>query len=363
MKPWILRSLVASMLLTGTFNTLLNKYQDMVCVEDCSGPNKKTFEQPLLQTLNMFVGELMCLMVYYWSTRNTDERVSESETESLISNIPAEDAVEDQSERVEVPSTQQLNLEKSNYILFLIPTILDLTATTLMNIGLLFTSASVYQMLRGSVSIFTAIITRMVIGTKHPIYKWMALILVFAGVCLVGYSGTLIRIPTDMNIDEQKNANLAALGVGLVILAQIFTSSQFVFEEIVLSKYQVEPSLAVGLEGFFGTVIMVTVIPTLHFLFGDQYEIFNIYKLYCRITRFDELTITPILVCALGISLSIAVFNYCGISVTKNLTATSRSTIDTCRTIFIWMISLILGWEHFQILQVFGFSILVYGYY
>lgn len=43
------------------------------------------------------------------------------------------------------------------------------------------------------------------------------------------------------------------------------------------------------------------------------------------------------------------------------ISATARSTIDTCRTLFIWLFSLGLGWETFKWLQVVGFVLLVYG--
>jgi hypothetical protein len=54
-------------------------------------------------------------------------------------------------------------------------------------------------------------------------------------------------------------------------------------------------------------------------------------------------------------------FNYFGLSVTRTVSATSRSTIDTCRTLFIWIVSLALNWETFKWLQVVGFVLLVYG--
>ena len=54
-------------------------------------------------------------------------------------------------------------------------------------------------------------------------------------------------------------------------------------------------------------------------------------------------------------------FNFFGLSVTRSVSATSRSTIDTCRTLFIWLVSLALGWESFMWLQVVGFALLVYG--
>src|SRR5271167_3960945 len=54
-------------------------------------------------------------------------------------------------------------------------------------------------------------------------------------------------------------------------------------------------------------------------------------------------------------------FNFFGLSVTRTVSATSRSTIDTCRTLFIWIVSLALNWETFKWLQVVGFVLLVYG--
>lgn len=54
-------------------------------------------------------------------------------------------------------------------------------------------------------------------------------------------------------------------------------------------------------------------------------------------------------------------FNFFGLSVTRQISATARSTIDTCRTLFIWLVSLGLGWETFKWLQVAGFVLLVWG--
>lgn len=58
---------------------------------------------------------------------------------------------------------------------------------------------------------------------------------------------------------------------------------------------------------------------------------------------------------------SIACFNGTGLAVTKMISATARSTIDSCRTLGIWLVSLALGWEQFKWLQVVGFALLVYG--
>lgn len=57
------------MLFTGTINTILNKLQDLTCVENCDSDigERQLFEQPIWQTLNMFIGEALCLLVFYAS--------------------------------------------------------------------------------------------------------------------------------------------------------------------------------------------------------------------------------------------------------------------------------------------------------
>jgi len=68
----------------------------------------------------------------------------------------------------------------------------------------------------------------------------------------------------------------------------------------------------------------------------------------------------PVFISSVMIMVSIGGFNFFGLSVTRSVSATSRSTIDTCRTLFIWIVSLGLGWETFKWLQVVGFALLVY---
>jgi len=68
-----------------------------------------------------------------------------------------------------------------------------------------------------------------------------------------------------------------------------------------------------------------------------------------------------ILLALLGNTVSIAFFNFAGISVTKEISATTRMVLDSLRTLVIWAVSLALGWEQFQGLQVLGFMVLLVG--
>lgn len=65
-----------------------------------------------------------------------------------------------------------------------------------------------------------------------------------------------------------------------------------------------------------------------------------------------------------AIAISISLFNFFGLSVTRHVSATARSLTDACRTLSIWIISLGLGWERLiwpiSLLQVTGFALLVY---
>lgn len=54
----------------------------------------------------------------------------------------------------------------------------------------------------------------------------------------------------------------------------------------------------------------------------------------------------------LGTVVSIAFFNFAGVSVTKELSATTRMVLDSVRTLVIWTVSLSLHWQNFYWPQV-----------
>jgi hypothetical protein len=58
---------------------------------------------------------------------------------------------------------------------------------------------------------------------------------------------------------------------------------------------------------------------------------------------------------------SIAFFNFAGISVTKEMSATTRMVLDSSRTIIIWLCSILFRWQKFEALQLLGFAFLLSG--
>ena len=77
------------------------------------------------------------------------------------------------------------------------------------------------------------------------------------------------------------------------------------------------------------------------------------YVLEDALDGFIQLGNNPLLLVAiLGTVFSIAFFNFAGMTVTKELSATTRMVLDSVRTLVIWLFSIIIGWQKFQYLQV-----------
>ncbi|KAL9111890.1 MAG: hypothetical protein Q9227_003740 [Pyrenula ochraceoflavens] len=396
----IIPFLVAMMLVTGVCNTLLTKYQDMQCVRNCKPDGHgrpHNFEQPVIQTVQMFIGETGCWLVVFgfWLRKRY---LSRNEQEPLlyrpIRNSFDDDAsIDDQppSPAVKplVPNDEtRTALSGWKTILLALPACCDITGTTLMNVGLLFVAASIYQMTRGALVLFVGLFSVLFLHRKlHP-FHWFALFVVVLGVAIVGLAGALF--PGDKNpahppaggeatttTDDLLKSTIRSLqsttttspnpdvlwtilGVLMIAFAQIFTASQFCLEEWILEHYALEPLKVVGWEGIFGLLVTLLTQLILHFVIGTtsagQNGYFDASEGYREI--FSNRTVGW---SSLAIMVSIGGFNFFGLSVTRSVSATSRSTIDTCRTLFIWLVSLGLGWESFKWLQVLGFGMLVYG--
>jgi drug/metabolite transporter (DMT)-like permease len=197
-----------------------------------------------------------------------------------------------------------------------------------MNVGLILTSASVYQMLRGAVVIFTGLFSYLFLNRRLRGYEWLSLVMVVVGVGIVGLSSVLFpqKKPSSTAFASEEFDYSSLLGVGLVLGAQLFTASQFVIEEKILIRYKVTPLKAVGLEGSFGLISILTAMPILHVLLGRKYPSFDVVQGYHDF--FDNPTVWQT---GVAISISIAFFNWFGLSITSAISATARSTIDACR--------------------------------
>ncbi|CAD5123218.1 DgyrCDS11579 [Dimorphilus gyrociliatus] len=260
-----------------------------------------------------------------------------------------------------------IQVSRFNPFIFYPPALCDMCATSIMYVGLNLTFASSFQMLRGSVMIFTALLSVAFLGRKIRSFMWFGMVVVLVGLVLVGLSDVVFRKSSS---ERSSDVNGIISGDLLICAAQIVTASQMVYEEKFVMKYNVPALLAVGFEGLFGLL-------TLGLLLIPFY--------YIKITNPNNpLTTDPhgrvensldafammgqnsaILVGTLGNMVSIAVFNFAGISVTKELSATTRMVLDSMRTLVIWIFSLSVKWRPFDVkeffMQLAGFAFLIMG--
>jgi drug/metabolite transporter (DMT)-like permease len=341
----------------------------------------------------MFIGESGCWLVvlgFYMfrmiKARSTDspllyEPVNTEEDEDDTIRPSAQEAASPALKPLVSNSDDRAPLTGWKLTLLALPACCDITGTTLMNVGLLFTAASIYQMTRGALVLFVGLFSVLFLKRKLFLYHWLSLVIVVLGVALVGLAGAIwsgdqktdttpdhgLDLKTAIHVVRAVAATAAdpvvvrtIVGICLIAGAQIFTATQFCLEEWILENYALEPLKVVAWEGIFGLTVTVIGQIILHFTVGvskgGRHGFFDADDGYHQM-----FTNRAIGLSSFAIMISIGGFNFFGLSVTRSISATSRSIIDTCRTLFIWIVSLGLGWETFKWLQVVGFALLVYG--
>ncbi|KAB5558199.1 hypothetical protein GE09DRAFT_103610 [Coniochaeta sp. 2T2.1] len=365
--------LVGMMLLTGVCNTLLTKFQDNQCVRNCTDPDparRHAFEQPVLQSAQMFVGEMGCWLVVGGMAlyKRYISRTSSTQSYEAVPTSDDNDGASIRSHTALNGSHKKENVLRGwRVVLLSLPAMCDILGTTLMNAGLLLVAASIYQMTRGALVLFVGLFSVLFLKRRLHLFQWLSLVGVVTGVAIVGLAGALWPDPKKVEAHSARtiatevssDALRAIAGVLMIAGAQIFTATQFVLEEYILEKSEIEPIVVVGWEGLFGFVVTVLGMVVLYFAVGrtesGRYGPFDMVEGWRQITSNRAVALS-----SLAIMVSIGGFNFFGLSVTRSVSATSRSTIDTCRTLFIWIVSLGLGWETFKWLQVVGFALLVY---
>lgn len=310
----------------------------------------------------MFLGELMCLFVYFGKKLICPKkaRTEDSEVSDVIPLSPG------------AQMAQSVQLKTNiNPALLAIPASFDFCGSTLMFVALTQCAASVYQMMRGIIVVITAGMAMIFLGRKQYLHHYISLLIIVlavAGVGLVGIavSNKLAADKSDSGEEADPGATTTPLGVILLLVAQCFTGGQFVVEEKLLGGYYLDPLYVVGLEGFWGCVIYSIVLPSFQQVKDCSNAMCNYGYLEDSKLAFQQMGENKILIVqSVGIIISIAAFNATGVAITKYASAAQMSTIETCRTLLIWIISLMMKDEKFLVPlsfgQLAGFAALVLG--
>ncbi|CAG0912671.1 unnamed protein product [Notodromas monacha] len=321
----------------SSINTLSTKWADKIDSKNSAGQSAP-FVHPFLQATGMFLGETSCLLAFFLIQAYLKWQKPQTENERLIN--------EDGAPVVTTVERRGLGF---NPFIFLPPALCDMTATSIMYIGLNLTYASSFQMLRGAVIVFTGMLSVAFLSRLLSWRQWGGIFAVIAGLAVVGASDFV----SPSTSASDRPAQDVITGDALILIAQIIAAVQMVYEEKFVSKHNVPPLLAVGFEGLFGLFVLSSLLVPMYFIkVGEPFSSNPRGVLEDALDAFTQLSNSTWLSIAFsGTIISIAFFNFAGVSVTKDMSATTRMVLDSVRTLVIWAVSLALGWQPFFYLQ------------
>ncbi|KAH0787500.1 Integral membrane protein [Histomonas meleagridis] len=267
---------------------------------------------------------------------------------------------------------KKLSASWSQRVIIAIPAAFDLFASTLMTFGLIYINVSIFQMLRGSMVIFSAIISILFLKRKIPAYRWFSICITIVALVMIGVAGMYVpSVSSSSETSEapEYSATQKLLGAVLVVLSQLVQAAQIVTEEYVLQDVNMPALEIVGWEGIWGLVLMIIVgFPFAFIVPGNDPSPLGT-SLENFIDSFIQLFSSGkvILVCLFFV-LAVLFYNMFGMLVTSHSSAVNRTILEAARTLFIWIVTLICAyagagfgelWVNWSFLELGGFFLLV----
>ncbi|KAK2948443.1 putative Solute carrier family 35 member F6 [Blattamonas nauphoetae] len=309
---------------------------------------ERQFEKPWFQNWLMFLGMMLVIIPESISVRCTRQ-------DQLISTTSPNHKEKEEHER-------QTNIPIQ--IRLLIPAICDVAATIMMNAALVSIPVSIWQMLRGSIILFTALLT--VFYRRKPLtsMQWLGVGVVFLSLCILGVTAVLSDAST-----KKITFSRTLVGVGLVVGAQCVQAFQTIVEEKFLHDSNTRPLLIVGFEGIWGILFCTFLfMPIAYFIPttpGDG---------LCE-DFWDSLVMlrnNPQLVLfSLAYMVSILLFNVTGMVIISATSALTRNILEPMRTMIVWVVSLLQfslsngafgePWQIWSWMQLGGFVLMTIG--
>eukprot|EP00744_Colponema_vietnamica_P008216 GILI01011743.1.p1 GENE.GILI01011743.1~~GILI01011743.1.p1 ORF type:complete len:445 (+),score=121.81 GILI01011743.1:111-1445(+) len=338
-------------LIFGTITSICTKLQFQTESIGIDG-TAKLFEKPWFTSLWMFTSMSAAMPLYWYEQYRKRRQVKEKKTPLLGPDNHSTPTVQEEEPEVTLRT----------YIAMLGPSLFDLIASTLAQIGLLFTTVSVYQMLKGALLIFSALLS--VVYLKRRLYRhnWIGLFLCTLALAMVGAASLYSN-------QGAADISLELFGIGLIVAGQLVQALQFVVEEALLRDAAAPPLLIVGMEGVWGVLAMVLFfLPVIYFIPGADAGSYE-----NTLDTFAMLKNNPSMWTSLWLYwFAVLAYNICGICVTQLLSAIHHTILDTLRTLCVWGVDLLLfyvftdgkrgeAWDEWSWLQLAGFFVLVYG--
>lgn len=370
-------ALITVFLGTGSLNTISTKL-----IFQSDGITKSgeiaNYNAEWFSTFIMFCGELFCFVIYgamrvvykYCLAEKFEEKeesLSYQEREALL-----------EKNKYALITTDELTRNPTGglgwkYILYVtLFAALDIGGTTLGNIGYNNCDASIIQIIRGFVIVFTMIVSRIILKAKPVNYQYIGVTFLFLGLILVGVSAVLNALKTNEFSGDGGVAGVIQ-GIGLTLIGQIFAAFQYTLEEKLLkqddgSVAPIPPLFLVGSEGLAGFILcLAVVLPICNAIPGKDHGSYenmsNSFYMFAKNPFICGMYVLQIC--------SISVFNWCGFIYSKNLSAATRTCVDTMRTVVVWIVMVICyyatkgdfgeSFTKYTTIQVVGFVFMVLG--
>ena len=394
-NKFLLYILIGLMILTGSINTIFNKI-----LQKLYGKGIIFEQHHWIITFGMFLGELVSIFFYIYilfkrkkeENNNSDENLLEGHPKESGEKVEEKQNKEDKEDKEDKEGKEGDEEKKlppipSNFIFF-ITAGCDLLATTINTFGLTYLATSMYQMMRGAELFFVCLWSK--IFLKNPVYRHAILgigSLIF-GLFLVGLNSVLFKG------DNVENAKNPIVGIILMLISQLFSSTEYIFQEKFIKQYDVHPFQLVGFEGLWGSLMYAVLLVIFQysdcsgwnkdleegicFYYNETKTGINetngTYYYNETISRIENTEFAfkqmgdniALLLVYIFYIVSIALYNIVGINLTKLVSSTARAVVDTVRTVFIWLFFLLFSpvegvHETFYVLQFVGFIFVVCG--
>ncbi|KAG9410590.1 hypothetical protein AC1031_018618 [Aphanomyces cochlioides] len=332
-------------LLTGTGTTLMSKVMYDIDTIGLDGETRK-FEKPIFQTMLMFAAMVFALpiqWIYHW---NLEHQWHAKGGASSGFKRPA-------------------RIPMRTYFILALPAAFDLLGTYLANLGLLYVTVSVFQLMKCTVIIFVALLKVLVLGDHLKRYMWIGIGLNTVAALMVGFSSF-------QDTEEQINNNdNPGLGIIMIILSCFVQSAQYVFEEKLMGDGidTAPPLIVVGMEGLWGLIMTgLIVYPIAYYVPGNDLGSYE---------RIDDawymLTNSPTAQVAAAIFLIVILgYNVFAVFVTFLLNSIWHAILDNFRPVTVWGTDLLLfyvftprtfgeAWTSWSYLELTGMITLLLG--
>ncbi|CAL5221472.1 g3669 [Coccomyxa viridis] len=327
---------IAGLLIFGTLSSIASKVVYQTEGETFDG-SIKSFKKPWASTALMFVAMVMCLPIA-WIARLVEmekKKKSSDESKPLIGKSDG---------KSEEPTSKLAakNASLKEILILGLPMCFDLTATLLMSIGLLYVTASVYQMLRGAEILFSAIFAVIFLKRSLNKFHYCGIAGCLVGICMVGASSLL-----SPSGGGSSDTGMVLLGMGLIVVAQAVQAAQVTMEDYAMSHVGLAPLQVVGYEGLLGTIVLFGILmPIVYFIPGKDGQGLHEDSLETAYMIGHSEPRWTIPVVLIANSMSLLLYNVAGMFVTEEMGAVSRTVFESARTLFVWLGDLLLYYTH-----------------